>query len=237
MGQNRSSAVMHQRSEAPDALDDFPTPPWATRAAIEILLRGLSQFPDFQRVMVREPCANRGYMVRTLEETFSRVIASDIFDYGTGYPVFDYLFPGEMEPANIVFLNPPFNVATDFILKSFETPGWWATVAIVRTGFLEGAGRYERLFRNRPPTLIAQHVERVIMHKGIMRNPNKAYWDGNKWKVPSTATSYCWLFWIDQVPPQPFYWIPPCRKRLERPGDYPVNTEGPQTEGTSCLSL
>jgi hypothetical protein len=30
--QNRSSAVMQQRSEPHDSLDDFPTPPWATRA-------------------------------------------------------------------------------------------------------------------------------------------------------------------------------------------------------------
>ncbi len=37
MSQNRSSAVMQQRSEPPDSLDDFPTPPWATRAICEFL--------------------------------------------------------------------------------------------------------------------------------------------------------------------------------------------------------
>jgi len=30
--QNRSHAVMAQRHEAADSVDDFPTPPWATRA-------------------------------------------------------------------------------------------------------------------------------------------------------------------------------------------------------------
>lgn len=33
--QNTSHAVMAQRIEAKDSLDDFPTPPWATRALIE----------------------------------------------------------------------------------------------------------------------------------------------------------------------------------------------------------
>lgn len=35
MSQNTSHAVMAQRAEAHDSLDDFPTPPWATRALIE----------------------------------------------------------------------------------------------------------------------------------------------------------------------------------------------------------
>ena len=33
--QNTSHAVMAQRFEAKDSLDDFPTPPWATRALLE----------------------------------------------------------------------------------------------------------------------------------------------------------------------------------------------------------
>ena len=38
MTQNRSHAVMQQRHEAHDSLDDFPTPPWATRALMECVL-------------------------------------------------------------------------------------------------------------------------------------------------------------------------------------------------------
>jgi hypothetical protein len=34
-GQNRSNAVMAPRIEGRESLDDFPTPPWATRALIE----------------------------------------------------------------------------------------------------------------------------------------------------------------------------------------------------------
>jgi hypothetical protein len=38
MKQNTSHAVMAQRAEAKDSLDNFPTPPWATRALIEHVL-------------------------------------------------------------------------------------------------------------------------------------------------------------------------------------------------------
>lgn len=223
MVQNTSSAVMQRRTEAHHSLDDFPTPGWSTRAAIEVLETLFERWhPTFLKdCVVREPCANRGYMARPLAEYFADVVASDVHDYGSGYPLVDYLFPGEMAEADVAFMNPPFNLATDFILKSFATPGWMATAAIVRTSFLEGKSRHERLFRTHPPTLIAQHVERVIMHKGTVRDPDKLYWDGTKWRKPSTATSYCWIFWVADVPPQPFAWIPPCRKRLERPGDYP----------------
>ena len=49
--QNKSHAVMAQRSEAKDSLDDFPTPPWATRALLEHVLPGseLSELTAWSR--------------------------------------------------------------------------------------------------------------------------------------------------------------------------------------------
>lgn len=235
MPQNRSTAVMQRRVEAPDAADDFATPPWATRAAIEIIK---ARFAGdwISKLDVREPCANRGFMVRPLAEVFRKVHPSDVFDYGSGYPLVDYLFPGPMVAAAWTLMNPPFNLAADFILKSFETPDWEGSAAFVRTGFLEGQGRYRDLFNVRPPTLIAQFVERVVLHRGAPRDPDVLYWDGAQWKKPSTATSYVWMFWVKGVPPQPFHWIAPCRNRLTRPGDYNDTTSiiEPSDEGHLC---
>ncbi len=59
-GQNRTSAVMQQRREPHNSLDDFPTPPWGTRALLERL------DGDLRAMSCREPCANRGFMVRPL---------------------------------------------------------------------------------------------------------------------------------------------------------------------------
>lgn len=51
MSQNCSSAVMQQRSEPRDSLDDFPTPPWATRALCEWLRFGASNAAVFGLVI------------------------------------------------------------------------------------------------------------------------------------------------------------------------------------------
>jgi hypothetical protein len=36
----------------------------------------------------------------------------------------------------------------------------------------------------------------------------------------STATAYCWLVWVQGETGTRFDWIAPCRKRMERAGDY-----------------
>lgn len=228
MSQNISTAVMQRRVEPDDSLDDFPTPRWATRAAIEHVLipvwdRIARPRLDFRNLIACDPAANRGYMVRSMAEYFGHVMGSDVYDYGVNFPVRDFLFPGQLPAAHVMLTNPPFRLAVEFIERSFEIPHCDITGVIVRTSFLEGSERYDRLFKKNPPTVVAQHVERVIMTKGIVRDPAKEYWDevAQKMRRPSTATSYCWLFWIRHVPPMPTMWIPPCRKQLERPGDYP----------------
>ena len=214
MGQNRSSAVMQQRAEPHDSLDDFPTPPWATRALCEAL-DGIGFAP---RGVVREPAANRGHMVRPLAEAFDRVEASDIFDYGAGYPVRDYLFGPDPDPVDWTITNPPFRLAEQFIARARATSREGCAF-ILRSAFLEGVGRYERLFADAPPSYVFQFTERVVMHKGKLSAKG------------STATAYCWLVWLadhlchsDWIGPNGsshIHWIGPCRKRLERPGDYP----------------
>lgn len=209
MTQNRSSAVMQQRSEAHDSLDDFPTPPWATRALCEWLRSRWCPEPDDWRDMTcREPAANRGHMVKPLREYFGAVAASDVHDYGVGFDVADYLFGEWWEPTDWTITNPPFRLAEQFISKALSLSEHGVAM-IVRSAFLESVGRHERLFSVTPPSHVLQFTERVVMHKGRLAPEG------------STATAYCWLVWLqgweeDTV----FNWIAPCRKRLERPGDY-----------------
>lgn len=222
---NVSTAVMNRRVEADDSLDDFPTPPWATRAACEMLAsKGL----DMSAQTCREPCANRGYMVRPLQEWFGSVLASDVHDYGAGYPVVDYLFGPDalLEPTDWTFMNPPFKLAQQFIERALCLSRV-GVAAILRTNFLEGIGRYNELYRVSPPWLVAPHVERVPMVKGRY-DPDVG-----------TATSYSWFFWrCDTSERLPIDWIPPCRKRLERPSDVlPGSGEGKVVENLAGLLL
>jgi hypothetical protein len=226
MSQNTSHAVMAQRKEARDSLDDFPTPAWATRALIEhVILPSLD--PSDHRSSLSnstawEPAANRGYMSRTLREYFKIVHTSDAHDYSTEPcaeiqdTVSDFLFEGT-EPAclrahgaNWIITNPPFRLAEQFIARSFRVKNWRGTAMLVRTSFLEGVGRYANLFKTTPPSIVAQFAERVPMFRGRL-DPNG-----------STATSYCWLAWMEGAKCTRLMWIPPCRRQLERAGDYPA---------------
>ena len=199
---NVSTAVRQRRVEAIDSLDDFPTPPWATRAVIERL--GISGGTG------RDPCANRGHMVRPMREAFDAVEGFDIHDYGAGFPVRDYLSGSLPKPVDWTFQNPPFRLAEAFIDRALATSRVGVAV-LVRSAFLEGVGRHERLYSIRPPSVVYQFVERVVMHKGRLAPEG------------SSATAYSWLVWRLDVTLGPcrLDWIPPCRRRLERRGDYP----------------
>lgn len=200
-GQNTSSAVMQQNREPHGSLGDFPTPPWATRAM-------LRQLNPLLTGTCREPAANRGHMVRPLRAFSHQVEASDIHDYGAGFPVQDYLFGPNPETVDWTITNPPFQLAEQFIARALVTSREGVAV-IVRSAFLEGVGRYRGLFSVTPPALVLQFSERVVMHKGKLSAKG------------STATAYCWIIWkhLHNGPTQ-MGWIPPCRKQLEMPDDY-----------------
>lgn len=214
-GQNTSHAVMAQRSEPKDSLDYFPTPPWATRALCEWIADRVGRFHMRENLTAWEPACGEGHMARPLSEYFRKVWASDIHDYGHG-DVQDFLklrpwYPAFREEADWIITNPPFRLAEKFVETALNRlhhrPS--GVAVLVRTAFLESVGRYESLFKPHPPAAVLQFSERVPMHKGKLT------------ATGSTATAYCWVVWRPQSQSQTeFHWIPPCRKQLERPGDY-----------------
>ena len=188
--QNRSHAVMAQRTEPKGSLDNFPTPPWATRALIEHVIK-----TELQDAECLEPACGAGHMSRPLAEYFGTVYSSDIADYGFG-EVQDFLDKKEDRKYDWVITNPPFKLAEKFIEKALKISNKGIAV-LVRTTFIESIGRYNRLFSKSPPSEFAQFVERVPMVKG--RLDRKA----------STATGYCWLVWRKPVMNTPnLVWIP-----------------------------
>lgn len=206
MIQNRSSAVMQQRKEPHDSLDDFPTPPWAARALMEHVIA----FGDTDSRTCWEPACNRNFLVRGLTDYFRTVHTSDIYDYGGGHRVCDFLWDGGPHPvAEWIITNPPFRLAEQFALTGLDR-ATLGVALLVRTSFIEGVGRYRSLFTKHPPYCVAQFSERVPMVKG--RCDPEA----------SSATSYCWIVWTKEKSrtPTELIWIPPCRKQLEREGDY-----------------
>lgn len=204
MGQNTSHAVMAQRHESKDSPDDFPTPPWATRALLSHIVDGSAQ----GRCSCLEPTCGRGYMARPLSEYFGRVDAFDAHSYGFG-GVRDFLtHPYEAMSHDWVITNPPFRLAEQFVERALRVARVGVAI-LARTVFLESIGRYDRIYSVNPPTTFAQFSERVPMVRG--RVDPKA----------STATGYAWFVWDKRCNGRStLAWVPPCRRDLERQGDY-----------------
>jgi hypothetical protein len=207
-------SVMAGRLDPPDALDFFPTPPWATRALCEHVLHGA-----LAPLSVWEPAAGEGHIAEVLREYFGQVRASDVFDYGRGYEVGSFIGSGldvaAASPVDWVVTNPPFNLACEFALRALSVARVGVAL-LVRSAWAEGADRWDRLFSPHPPTLIAQFVERVPMVKGG--------WDPDA----SSATAYSWFVWRSVVAGETrLTWIPPGRRSaLTKPTDRALFARG-----------
>jgi len=202
--QNTSHAVMAQRAALKNSLDDFPTPPWATRALVEHVIVSKASLGSKTCL---EPACGRGHMAVALADYFKEVGSYDVFDYGFGRTA-DFLTHRFHEQSfDWVITNPPFRLCEEFITRSMKIARCGVAM-LARTVFIESVGRYERLFKSNPPTRFAQFTERVPMVKGRVD------------KKASTATGYAWLVWEKDRNGSEVFWIPPCRKTLERGDDY-----------------
>lgn len=214
MKQNTSHAVMSQRNPNMDTLDNFPTPPWATRAFVECIL---ARRHDLSSQSCLEPACGQGYMSNTLKEYFESVESSDVMDYGySDMHIADFLSHDfDQSSYDWVITNPPFKQAEEFIHKALKLSSVGVAM-LVRTVFIESVGRYERLFSKFPPSSFVQYVERVAMVKGRLD------------RTASTATGYGWVLWDKKCVDQgtKLEWIPPSRKMMERDSDYGVSKQG-----------
>ena len=219
LGTGMSHAVVARRHEPLNSLDDFPTPPWATRALMEHVIKPSELGYGIQRSRVWEPACGRGFMSRPLGEYFLSVVSTDIENYNWEgqFGTCDFT-SGEFEPSDTgwIITNPPFKRAHDFINHGTRTGR--SVAVLVRTSFVEGVRRFNQLYRSFPPDIIGQFSERVPMVKARVD------------KHASTATAYCWLVWGQRKNGRngsctKFVWIPPCRKDLERDEDYKTSPE------------
>jgi hypothetical protein len=201
-------AIMASRRSPASAatLDFFPTPPFATRALIEDVLKRVGVWKRTDRAW--DPCCGEGHMSEVLKEYYDDVFASDVHDYGKGYAIGN--FPGApgllladriehpSEP-DFIFANPPFNLAEQFLERALQEAKFGCAF-LLRTAWLEGQERYRSIFARTPPSIVAQFAERVTMVEGV--------WDPEI----SSATAYCWLLWLEggaKAIDTRFLWIPP----------------------------
>ncbi|CUT12513.1 Mlr8507 protein [Bradyrhizobium sp.] len=208
-------SIMSGRVEPDDSLDYFPTPPCATRALVELVFKHLKV--SVGSASAREPACGEGHIAEVLAEYFSEVSASDIFDYGYG-ELGDFLDEHTSQTADWFITNPPFDEKAEAFLSRMLRLARVGVAMFVRLQWLEGEGRYERIFdpAMTPPTLVAFFSERIALCKGR--------WDPEG----GTATAYIWLVWIKGHKPQAPFWIPPIVvDELTRPDDAERFTQHP----------
>lgn len=203
-----SSNRMIARHTSKDGHDDFPTPPWATRALLHYVLP-----TGDVKGTVWEPAAGREYMSRTLREKFPQVVSSDIIKYHQRALVLDFLVSplGKNIPIDWVITNPPYKLAELFFHQARRI-AHKGVALLVRLNWLQNGGRYERIFKPHPPAVVAQFAGRIPAAQGRVIHGPAGYFQ------------HCWVVWyVDYGPSYEtrHFWIPPeAQKKLERDEDY-----------------
>ena len=211
--QKKTSAALmvERRSKYEEHFDDFPTPPWATRALVKYaigkdVIRGKE---------ILEPACGRGHMVKTLNEYGPRILRfSDIDTYdGYGkYPPTDYVSTSVKFPADWIITNPPFKLAEAFARKALSEARY-GVAFILRTLWLDPGAKRFRFFKEFPPTAVFVYAGRMDAAKGKVVQKNGSFmshsvfvWDiRNPCKIGNTKLG----------------WIPhEAQQKLERPDDY-----------------
>jgi hypothetical protein len=213
---NGARSLMGSRVEPAESADYFPTPPWATRALLEHVLP-LVDDKIAQRA-AWEPACGEGHIAEVLKEYFRSVTATDLHQYGYGAAGQDFTDPETDFHGDWIITNPPFGKLTEQFADRALQLAKVGVALFVRLQWLEGEGRYERIYEDRAPTVIAFFAERVNLCKGL--------WDPKG----GTATAYIWLVWVKGEKPRAPVWIPPGRRaELTRADDVERFTTHPVT--------
>lgn len=176
-----------------DALDYFPTPPWAARAGGELIAR--LDPPIVERGgpwTCWEPACGGGHMAHGLGEAFSDVFVSDVHDHdpvGVRPPVMIADFLDRGLDANFpcdfdwIVTNPPFRDGQAFVETALRRARRGVAM-LLRLQFREGAARAGLFGEAAGYVGKATFTARVPMVKGR--------WDPEA----SSATAYAWFVWM-----------------------------------------
>lgn len=165
----------------------YVTPPWGTRA-----LLARESFVG----SITEPCCGSGTMAEVLKETGQIIHSSDLYDRGYGFTGIDFLQSVASVP-NIV-TNPPYADAEPMLDVALRLARH-KVCFLLRTAFLESAGRYRRFYKDRPPQRIHVFSERLSMYLSGHAQDNGG------------TTSYAWFVWDRdcEEPGTQIHWIEP----------------------------
>ena len=131
-----------------------------------------------------EPACGDGAIAKVAEAAGHDVIASNLIDYGFGDAPVDFLATTELR-APCILTNPPFSLADEFLEHAWAL-GASDVFMLLRTKFVEGARRYDRIHRRIPMRSIYQFVERVKFYSASAPIEDQPGWN---------TEAFAWFHW------------------------------------------
>lgn len=209
MGQYNSKGLYtgyKKNNKEREALDYYATP---TKEVINILD---IVAPDFNGKTILEPCVGGGHMLEGITSYIeannqkpSRIYISDVKNRAN-YPENEYSAFGDVgdflkddypfSEADFVIMNPPFATIEPFAIRALEIAKE-KLIMFGRLQFLEGQSRYDKIFKDNPPTDTYVYIDRVQCGK------NGVFTTG------ASAQAYAWFIWDkhDQSDTSNLHWI------------------------------
>lgn len=149
-----------------------------------------------------EPACGDGRMSDVLLGAGYTVASTDLYDRGYGTAGIDFLMQSHV--VDNIVTNPPFKLAEEFVTRALRLAR--RKVAIFcRLAWLEGQGRYERIYSVTPPVRVHVFARRVAMTRG--GDPTLGA-NGAGGMMP-----FCWIVWDRaHVGPTELKWLSPFKK-------------------------
>ena len=198
MGQYTTNGLLNgykKNNKEREELDYYATPATEVYNILETL--GY----DFTEQTILEPCCGGGHMIAGIQkyldehnQTAAALKGTDFKDrdfrstkwqlqYGLDF--LDDEYP--IDTADVIVMNPPYSTIEPFLIRALEI-AQDKLIVLCRTQVIEGAGRYENIFKDNPPTAVYQYVDRIQCWKGGVKPSG------------SSAQAYCWLVWDKNAP-------------------------------------
>lgn len=198
MGQYTNNGLLNgykKNNKEREELDYYATPTTEVKNILDTL--GY----DFTDKSILEPCCGGGHMIAGIQQYITNNLqtpkslqGTDYMDrefrssiwhlqYGLDFLADDY----PIDNVDIIIMNPPYSTIEPFLIRALEI-AQDKLIVLCRTQVLEGSGRYEKIFKDNPPTDIYQYVDRIQCWKGGVKPSG------------TSAQAYCWLVWDKKAP-------------------------------------
>lgn len=142
-----------------------------------------------------EPACGEGHLSKRMEQWGKEVVSTDLIERGFGIGGVNFLESNTPWVGDII-TNPPFKFAEDFIVKALSLTNGKIAM-FLRIQFLEGIGRYDRLFTKFPPARLYVFSSRI----GCGMN-------GDFKSHSQSAVCYAWWVWDkEHIGPPTIQWI------------------------------